>query len=206
MTESGRLFIDLDGTIVDPKRRMYGLFSDLVPMNSLSFEEYWSLKRTGIRQADLLKKTYAFSPEQISDFRLSWMKKIEEPERLQQDTLIPYAADALLQLHQQCDLILITHRQHPERVKKQLINLNVFSVFKMVLVTRQRQSKSDMILSRISVIGSDVMAGDTGEDIQAGKILGIRTVGVTCGLLNHETLSGYGPDQLLSGIHELVGQ
>ncbi len=191
------LFLDFDGTLIDSRQRQYQLFCDLVPESLLSFDEYWLIKRQKVSQANMLSKYFGYDDTRIAAMHAEWMKKIEEPARLALD--MPFdGVDVLLnEISTQFTLYLVTARQKPDLVIKQLGNLDWKAMFTQVLVTEQRFRKLELIEHNVAYSSSDVMVGDTGEDIMVGKSLGLRTVAVTYGILNADILGSYSPDVLI---------
>lgn len=198
-----KIFFDFDGTLLDPRQRMYSLFQELTPVSSFSFDEYWDIKRNRINQNDLLKSKFQYLPEQIQAFKKSWLNKIEERHRLDTDKPFEGVSDLLSSLAKDHDLYLVTARQTPEHVAHQLEKFGWTSHFKKVLVTRQTNSKAGLILVTETVTPQDILIGDTGEDILTAKELGMISVGVCSGFLCRKILEEYKPDYLLESVLEL---
>ena len=78
------LFIDLDGTLIDSKLRLYHLFQYLVIDSELSFEEYWELKRNKIDHKEILSSKFNYTNKQYIIFLNKWMSEIELNSRLDQ--------------------------------------------------------------------------------------------------------------------------
>ena len=56
------IFFDLDGTLIDCKKRLYNLFTDLAPSHGLTFEDYASLKSKQVNKREIeYKKAMAGS-------------------------------------------------------------------------------------------------------------------------------------------------
>lgn len=195
-----RLFLDFDGTLIDPRLRLYSLFCDLAPENQLSFDAYWERKRGRINQRDLLEQELHYSPTQVAAFKCAWMEQVEDSARLAMDTPFEGVSDFLAQAAARYRLYLVTARQHPDRVDTQLACLGWREHFSGVLVTGQHQSKDALIRDSVAYNSSDILVGDTGEDILAGKALGLITVAVSSGVLSAAILEEYAPDQLLSSV------
>ena len=200
------IFFDLDGTLSDPRVRLYDLFVDLVPECKFSFDEYWEIKRNGIDQVKLLSQYFNYSEEQIVRFRKLWLSKIEDKERLKQDVPFPKSRALLEKLSKYNYVFIVTERQKRDLVFWQIRNYGWNEYLKNVLVTRQRTSKFTIISGNVCVTKHDTIVGDTGEDILTGKKLGIRTVGVTSGLLNRRILSEYSPDLIISSADAILEQ
>lgn len=198
------LFIDFDGTLADPRRRLYELFRDLAPEATISFDAYWQLKRTGLNQRQLLTSLLGWPDERINRFREEWLRMVEAADRLELDRPIAGAAEFLDQAYHRSKLYLITARQHPESLMAQLRRFDWIKYFAEVLVTEQRRSKADLIrLARICT-PADSLVGDTGEDILAGKELGIRTIAVTSGMSGPEALLKFDPDLVVPSVADLI--
>jgi phosphoglycolate phosphatase len=200
------IFFDLDGTLIDPRIRLYNLFVELVPECKFSFDEYWEIKRNGINQAKLLNKYFNYSEEQVIQFRKLWLSKIEDKERLKQD--VPFSKSRVLleKLSKDNDVFIVTERQKKDLVFWQIRNYGWNEYLKKILATMQKTSKFTIISENVSVTKHDIIVGDTGEDILTGKKLGIRTIGVTSGLLNKKILSEYDPDLIISNADAILEQ
>lgn len=207
---TNRLFLDLDGTLIDSKQRQYNLFSELAPESTISFDEYWRCKRNNMNQRQLLQRYLQYSDVQIAEFKGAWMDKIEEPARLGIDVPFEGVREFLSQASREFDLFLVTGRQHLDRLVPQMRKLGLYDYFSDILNTAQRQSKAELIRSRAAWDADDILVGDTGEDILAGRKLGMRTVAVTSGALSEETLRKYHPDIVLESVvhfaHAVLGE
>ncbi len=195
-----QFFLDFDGTLIDPRARLYNLFCQLVPECRLSFDEYWALKRTAITQAELLQRYHGYDEEKCSTVKARWMIAVEDEAALLTDEPLPGTGDWLGRIADKNELILVTARQRPNLVERQLTALGWRDFFKHVLVTGQKTSKVALMqLVRIAE-QPGVMIGDTGEDIRAGKELGLETVAVTSGMLDANVLKKYEPDGILASV------
>jgi len=64
---------------------------------------------------------------------------------------------------------------------------------------------SDSVLERLAVSpDKTAMVGDTSVDIEAGKNVGVTTIGATYGFTSRETLAASHPDYLIDAIDELL--
>lgn len=198
MTE--RIFFDLDGTLVDSTHRLYDLFAELIPENYLTYEEYWRIKRIRINQHDLLCRYFNYSEAQIEQFRKDWMNNIEDPARLDTDTPLHGVSELLQRLSHKKELYLVTARQYPDRVNEQLHQFGWSGFFTGILDTQQQQSKASLIRSTLHPNITDILVGDSGEDMMCGKELGMKTIAVSSGILNPEVLLEYQPDAILDTV------
>jgi phosphoglycolate phosphatase len=194
------LFLDLDGTLIDSRERLFRLFSFLVPQSKMTFDEYWDKKQNGIGHNSILKNQFCFSDESIIEFQKCWFSLIEKPEWIVFDKPFAGVTEKLTELKEKHNLILVTARQYIDVVHTQIASFNWGTMFASVLVTQQKMEKDELILQHISVTKEDWFIGDTGKDIQAGKLLGINTAGVLSGFLNRSKIEGYCPDIVMNDI------
>lgn len=67
------IVFDLDGTLLDSRRRLYVLFQRLVPGSLLSFDEYWSLKRNGTGHETILLERFGIESVELDGFLSRWL-------------------------------------------------------------------------------------------------------------------------------------
>jgi phosphoglycolate phosphatase len=197
------IFFDLDGTLIDSRQRLYQLFQSLVPTSELSFDEYWALKRNKISHKEILLSKFNYSNEQYSDFEKKWMSEIELEKWLQLDTPFEGIVDVLLLLSKNHDLFVVTARQSESIALEQIKSFGWENIFTKILVTQQQQEKHDLIKNAVRVTPEDWFIGDTGKDIQTGKLLGIKTAAVLSGFLSKESLLPYQPDIIINTVLDL---
>lgn len=200
------LFVDFDGTLVDSRVRQYELFVELIGKRDLTLDEYWSEKRVGIKQGDMLLKYANFSDEEKSAFKDRWNEAIEESRRLLADELIAGASEFLAEASKHFQLFLVTGRQHKKLLIDQMQRLNIESYFSGVLNTAHRMPKAQFVRTNVELSDEDVFIGDSNEDILAGKELGLFTVGVTSGASTSERLMKYRPNLIVASVAELRPQ
>jgi phosphoglycolate phosphatase len=200
------LILDLDGTLLDPRLRLYQLFRELVPEAPWSFDQYWRMKRDCIGQREMLIDHLRYTAAQAEQFRSAWLEKVEEPQRLALDRPFAGVSDFLARAARRAALFLVTARQHPERAVAQVDKLGWRRYFSEILVTGQKLSKAALIRSRLTTSANDIWVGDSGDDVVGGKELGVRTVAVTSGGLGETALREYLPDQILASVVDLVLQ
>jgi phosphoglycolate phosphatase len=129
------------------------------------------------------------------------MELIETPEYLKLDKKIPGIHNNLNSLQQYADLHLCTSRQMRQATLNQLETLNLLQFFKHVMVTEKKCDKELLIIEKITNLNHrDWLVGDTGNDIQVGKILNIKTCAVLSGFMSLENLRNYGPDLIIDSV------
>jgi phosphoglycolate phosphatase len=198
------IIFDLDGTLIDSRTRLYSLFCHLVPDVSLSFENYWQFKRSGIGHEHLLGLLNKNEAGYFESFHKSWMELIESDEYLQLDKPFDGVEILLKSLTQnKCKLFLLTARQFPEKVYMQLQRFGWADYFCEVMVTGQKVTKKDM-LKRLNIqFSSTVMVGDTGSDIANSNEMGAYSIGVLSGFHSEETLVKYNPNAVVGSVTDI---
>lgn len=196
-----KLIFDLDGTILDSKKRLYQLFQSLTPESNLTYEDYWKLKYSKLKNEDILEKLFQYTKEKKTLFIDNWMSLIETDDYLKFDKPIPGVVDALQELSKENEVYLCTARQSKSRVLQQLEEHQLQSSFKKVLVTAQTKTKAELIFREIDIKRErDWIIGDTGHDVQTGKELNLQTCAVCSGFMDGETLRQYNPDKLINSV------
>ncbi|CAD0222966.1 HAD family hydrolase [Chryseobacterium sp. D764] len=197
------IFFDLDGTLIDSRPRLYHLFQSLVPTSELSFDEYWTLKRGKKSHKEILLSKFNYSSEQYSDFEKKWMSEIELEKWLKLDTPFEGIVDLLINLSKNYTLFVVTARQSESIALEQVKSFGWENIFTKVLVTQQQQEKHDLIKNAVQITPEDWFIGDTGKDIQTGKLLGMKTAAVLSGFLSKESLLPYQPDIIINTVLDL---
>lgn len=197
------LFFDLDGTIIDSRERLYVLFQQLVEKSSLTFDEYWNLKKNKIKHEQILKEIFKYSDEELADFQNRWMNKIESTQMLELDKPFENIKFCLDDLRNKNALYLITARQFKDKTISQLENMSLKKYFEDILVTEQKYEKTSLIKECCKFSQNDYIIGDTGIDIKTGKTLGLKTIAVTYGFMSKEVLKNYKPDYLIDDIMDI---
>ena len=183
-----KIFFDLDGTLLDSKQRLYQLFQFLVPNSTFTFEKYWHLKQDKVSHKDILSKYFDYTDDKILKFTSEWMILIESSEWLAHDQLFSGVKSFLDTLKEKNELYVVTARQFEERTINQIDNLGLSNIFTDVLVTLQKNEKSNLIKKHTIVSSKDWIVGDTGKDVLTGKELGLKTAAVLSGFLSKKHL------------------
>ena len=206
-----QVFLDLDGPILDVSHKYWRVHRDVLIELGKSYlpkDEYWHLKRTRTPVPDILARVGA---QDIADvYTRMRIGRIETPEYLKYDRVWPGVREALAALGRDHRLVLVTLRRSVEALHGELERLELTPLFDRVLSSGEQrtprwQIKVDLIRSdgyRAGTLG--MIVGDTETDILAGKQLGLRTVGVLCGIRAKEHLEAAGADIILSSVVELV--
>lgn len=199
------IVFDLDGTLIDPRLRLYSLFQHLVPASRMTFDEYRQLRQANFSNEMILSRRFGYDATGIGRFTADWMGLIESPEFLTLDSAITGVRDNLAVLRERATLYVCTARQHAPPVWRQLECLELHHFFAQILVTGRRHSKEHLIRENLRHrSGDDWVLGDTGEDIRTGKSLDMKTCAVLSGFSSRSHLLSYNPDLLLDSAAEFA--
>ncbi len=194
-----KIFIDFDGTLIDSRTRIYGLFKKISGTN-LTFDQYWELKRNQVSNSDILIKYCDYTDVKLQKFNDEWFPLIEHDDWLIFDEPLPGITDFLKKLSYDNTLILVTARQRIDKVFDQIVRFGWQDLFQDILVTQQEKEKEALISSKYDCLSTDYIIGDSGKDILAGKALGLKTIAVLSGSRNKLQLSKYNPDFIVDSI------
>lgn len=205
MTSARPLFLDLDGPILDVRRRYHSVHADIlaalgVREDPLDLAAFWEDKRAGASGRALCAAHY---PEvDAVEYGARWIAEIEAPERLLLDEVWTTARAALERLRASGPLVIVTLRQHGERVTGELARLGVEvdRVLHASPLDGPGWNSKERLLRTERAREGDWIVGDTEVDIRAGKALGMRTCGVTCGIRNAGLLAAEGPEHLVEDL------
>lgn len=198
------IIFDLDGTLIDSRKRLYTLFCDLVPNAGLSYDQYWTLKKSGVGHEEILSTLDKDKSEDFVSFNERWMGLIETNRYLILDVPFNGVGTLLAELvDYQHKLYLLTARQSSEKVHMQLQKFGWADYFEKCMITCQKQTKKE-ILDRLDIpFNSTVMIGDTGADIALAKGVGAYAIGVTSGFHSRQTLMKYEPDAIIKWVTDI---
>lgn len=169
-----KIFFDLDGTILNVKKRLHKLFCELTE-KTIDYDEYWNLKAMGYTQAMMLD--YISYPQDKKNFSSAWLKNVERIDLLKLDYIrdgVKEALDEFLSLNY--DMYIVTNRQLADNLTKQLSWLDLDKYFTKVIMTYQIFSKA-MAVRNSGIMPIDgYFVGDSWEDMNTACELGIRGI------------------------------
>lgn len=206
------ILFDLDGTLIDPFKRLHIIYKQLTRKHSLpylSLEHYVLAKKKKMTEPFYMnndKKGRAYNQEKEN--------LLESIESLKHDTVFQDAEKILERLQTRHRLILITVRKNRKSLLRQLKRLGLDSYFSSIyspymyeLNKKPEETKHKLIVRFIQDYPAEkkiVFIGDTEADILAGKKMGIPTIAVTRGLRTKTYLKALQPDYLIDNLQQLT--
>lgn len=204
-----KIFCDLDGTLIDVSARHHKVYADTITEfrgTPIAKEAYWDLKRKKTKWPTLLEMS-GVSADRETDFLDRFIVRIEDPEYLRIDTIMPGAVEVLDELRTMGDCYLVTLRRNRQNVLWELDHLGLTPHFTEILTGHSETDGYDVKIDLIKKkLGSDtgVIIGDTEADVVAGKQLGLQTFAVTSGIRDQAFLAELKPDHVVVGVTEVV--
>lgn len=205
------IFLDLDGPVLDVSRRYHQVHQDVVerfggwPLPRMA---YWEAKRNLVAEAEILART-GLPPEVAAQAEAERLRWIEAAKYLELDEPWPWMGEVLEELDGLGQLALVTLRQHPDRLERQLIRTGLSLYFDHVIAGRgdgTPAAKAPLLRgSGISWGPGSVLVGDTEVDVASGRALGLRTAAVGCGIRNPAVLALWSPDALFEDLRQVPG-
>lgn len=188
------VFFDLDGPLLDVSERYYRVHREIVaghPVPALGKEELWEMKRRQVPVDALVAGADpALTPAQ---YREKWLERIERPEFLAYDRVVPGALEVLRALRERHALYLVTLRRDGETLRWQLDRLGMRPAFRQVFWGERDgvpgwQIKVEGIRTAGARAG-DVIVGDSEVDVLAGRELGMVTIATANGIRTADFLA-----------------
>jgi HAD superfamily hydrolase (TIGR01509 family) len=205
------IIFDLDGTLVDSKRDIAGA-------------QLWVLHQLGVdtyKVEDLypligkpLAETFSRLLPPILHGRIAeaadLYKTYYPPRALETTTLFPGVRETLETLLAKGITLATATTKLTPGTRRVLTHFGIADCFVQIQGSDDIPFKPDptIIFKILSDQAWDpaetLMVGDTDNDIEAGKRAGIRTCGVTYGLLSKEMIQKHNPDFVIDSLPELL--
>jgi phosphoglycolate phosphatase-like HAD superfamily hydrolase len=205
-----KIFIDLDGPLIDGVERHYGCYSYILKKlgyKPIKKADYWNAKRNMQSRLDLLKLSGCESL--YDEFVSLWLELIESDPFIALDQIQDEALNELDRWKAKgYEIYLVTLRQNQEQLRAQLYDLELFSRLDKVFRVDYQQGgagKAAIIMSEFPSddFESSIWIGDTEADTKAARTLGCKLCLITNGLRNEGVLKAHEPDWLCSSIKDI---
>jgi len=211
MNEIKKIFLDLDGPLLDGKERHYYCYRSILEsfgFKPININEYWEKKRALINRRDLLSLSGA--EEIYDDFLAEWLAIIESPTVLALDKVQEGAVDCLRNWKEQgIELNLVTMRKNRQALEEQLNSMRLRQYLDTVLVCDHNEGgkgKADAVRKMYSIeqLSKNLLwIGDTEADWEAAKYLGCQLILLSNGLRNDAFLDALEGGLILPSIASL---
>lgn len=205
MSDRRPLFLDLDGPLLDVSARYYAVHCRILEEVGEAIrpdpETYWADRRRALTGRQLVAR-YGLSRISDDDYVARWVERIEAPEALELDRPAAGALHAAERLAQRYDVVLVTLRQERAHLLAQLEAMGIRHLLAEVLSASPldgpgHETKAALVRASFQPTEETWLVGDTEIDVRAGKALGVRTAGLTCGIRDEERIGAEGPTLVL---------
>jgi HAD superfamily hydrolase (TIGR01509 family) len=203
------IFLDLDGTIVDST----GAYIEAARIAFQAIGQKPPANETALEIPKRLEQGFSITDITNGDskkFLRVYLKTYYSITR-QKTKLIPNVSATLEALSEKNKLALITMRYVPKQgIIKELEFFGISKYFSHVVTAMDKfkpKPSPEAIISCVQALDVEIcdciIAGDSVNDVRAGKAAGARTVAVLSGLFQSEELVKEGPDLILNDVTAL---
>ena len=201
--------LDLDGTLINSRKRYYLLYRHLLgDRRALSESEYWSLKRQGKPEREIVSGSGLERPF-LRSYELRRMELIEDWRFLREDTLFPWTVSILEEMSKSYFLALVTTRRNRHALDHQLRRLGLGRYFDDIVSARATR-KRDVISAKASHLEQlgrciHVVVGDTPADMELATRLEVPGVAVLTGIRDRRSFRGVRVETFIPSLQGLPG-
>lgn len=216
------LFVDLDGTILDDRRRHYAAYEATLKQPDVKGipipeKEYWFWKQNQGGVDDLLKRSKLF-PTKYKTYKERFPLLLESPDFLDLDVLRSGSETFLSRMFTKTPIVLVTQRRDGDALMGQLGLLGIQKYFVTVLFgapegpraldSKQRgRHKAERVKARYRLPPTDsIWLGDTETDREAARIMGYRSVLVEGGHRSKTRLLRCEPERIVTDLAEVLSE
>lgn len=195
-----QIYCDMDGTIVSYHDRFYIIYSIAcckVGMKPLSRSEWFECRRQGIP---------TYTKEEHDKISPIFEELFESPDYLCFDRLISGMDNVINILQKKYKIHIVSFRSKKYNLLNQLEEYgikNVNTIIQGFSSGTVVDEKANMI-QKVIPNPSGFIIGDTQYEVTAGQRLGLKTIAVTWGDKDRETLQKYNPDFIVDSSSEIL--
>ena len=184
-----KIYIDLDGTVVDVYDRYCGILNEYLAPQGLSIprEDYIRMRHDGVNEKDMPHLLLGREAD-FEDYHQFKHQRLESPQWLATDRII---GDVNLLKDYPCKFVLITQRNNKENALTQIANLGLDKVFDEIVVVKPLaggNSKAEYLRDKTTPY--DCIIGDSKTELECARILGIKGCFVPTGLFGSRITEG----------------
>jgi len=204
------LILDLDGPLLEGRKRHYQCYSDILQEHDytpIALEPYWEMKRNRVNRRELLKQSGA--EELYNTFLKAWLERIETQKYLTLDEVQPGVTVLLAEWKKAgMRLLLSTMRTHQANLHRQLKIFGLLPYFDTVVMVKHEgeETKGSAVMRVTPPVDSThaMWVGDTEVDIAAARELGIPVCALSCGLRTEGYLVSLAPDRVEEDLQDFA--
>jgi len=205
------ILFDIDGTVVDHKNRIYGLYEEYGRASGLPILDgtaYFERKSQGEDDRVIAGKT--FPPSVVDDY-LAWKRtQIESGRALARDVLVSGMKETLEALAASHSLVALSARQSNDVLVDELRRLDVWRFFRTSLTVSPGAPVEGKTAALVSYLEDTPIApekvalvGDTEVEVAAAARAGVQCISVAWGLRNRSFLLRHGAHRIVGSAREL---
>ena len=190
---------DLDGTLIDVSIRDYQIYVDII--NELGgapidYATYWPMRKERTDIHHILELSKIVKDDDVRKFLHERKARMEDIHYLELDSILNNVIPTLDFLSSKYNICIITIRHNRENTISQLKRLEL-DKYRVYIVEKE---KTETLTAIPNIIA---MVGDTENDINPSKNLGIKSIAVTTGIRSKRLLSEMNPDFIIDNLDEL---
>ena len=210
------LFLDLDGTVLDVRRRHYAAYISVCEMRDVKGTpipdaEYWHWRRDNKPIADIIKATRVF-PTKHKLYQERFDERLEAPDLLLLDEVRTGVETFLGKVYTKTPICLVTLRRDRQALESQLASMKLSRYFASVLAgapPRPRRPspsargvfKAQLVRDRYKLLPEgSLYIGDTETDVQAARSLGFDVFLVEGGHRHKSLQIRADPDRIVADL------
>lgn len=206
------LAFDLDGVIINSEKRYMKNFMDVLRdfRIDVDYDKIYGLfilrKKEKYTILDLFRLYLHNRPKLALKCYKMWLKNVELWKYLQYDMLEFGVKEKLNELYNEAILALITSRTNRYFLIKELCFFDIRKYFSFVLTRTGLENTKIPLLSvfkNATRLRNYFFITDSIKDIEEGKKLGFKTVGVNLKMLCKSKTDKYQPDLVINSISDL---
>jgi beta-phosphoglucomutase-like phosphatase (HAD superfamily) len=200
------VFFDLDGTIIDIKKRWYTLHLDVSKYYNLphyDYKTYITKKREGVTEEEIMGKL-SNDKKLIKLYCKKRLKLIEQRNYLKYDKISPGILSVLRLWSKNGKMMLITSRKSPQNLIWELKNLSLYNYFEKIFITNKKNRET--ILKETfppCVLKNSVFISDSLDDYILAKKLSIKPIIISYGCRSVNYFKRKGLRNIIKNCNEL---
>jgi len=203
-SDSRVLALDLDGTLIDARRRQTALACQLCKTMSdwdLDPIRFWSQKRIG-RTTEAALIGCGLSDSIAREIASAWISLVETSHWLQLDDWLPGAQSSLKRARKQgLFLRVVTARQHADALHVQLSTLRLTDLVDHVVVVAPATASTSKVAH---ITDSIAFIGDSESDAIAAQSAGVNFLAVTSGVRSGAFLRAHGATHVYRTVQSAI--